>query len=237
MSEADRAEVAALVQDLVDGRAGGRAPRRALYRPARLGKAGLGAGVDRDAPRESLLLAQVAEAVAQLRLEVQERLNQESEARQQLAAQLQRLLRQGGEGSPPGGQGEGGEPGSMVMHQIPGIAPAGSPDPAPGPGPGGPGPEGAPAAPPSGGEEVRYGDPGGRGGGQESGAKTGAGGSNHHASQDPNTVHKLAQANFDLAEALNENLRNLKEIVDRSHELVARIESILRRHFRGRQGA
>src|SRR5690606_10735230 len=61
-------------------------------------------------------------------------------------------------------------------------------------------------------------------------------GAGPHPSQDPSTVHKLAQATFDLAEALNQNLRDLKMIVDRSQERLARLEELLRLR-RAQQGA
>lgn len=229
LSEADRAEVAALVQDLVEGREGGQA-RRALRRPARIGRAEQGAGHHREVSRGAAL-AEVAEALAELRQEVHQRLDQEAQARQQLAAHLQVLLHQGGEGQGRGAQGDGSQPHTGGMAEIPGIGPAGSLEAARVPSQGG---EGPPA--PASGEPARHADPGTQGGDHESGKKAGTQGV-QDPSRDPNTVHKLAQANFDLAEALNENLRNLKEIVDRSQELVARIESILRRHVRGRQGA
>ena len=240
----------------MDGQAGGRAARKPTYRPARVGRAS--AGAEREASQEGLLLAEIAQTVAQLRFELQERLSHEAEARRKLESLIQQLLGQSKEGlglggPGMGGRGQGGESGSAGIEQIPGIAPAKGQGARPGSSSGsssgsgretgsgsmGARPEeGAPPSPPSSsGAEARYENPQIRGGGQESGTKDGGGAVSFAASQDPNTVHMLAQANFDLAEALNENLRNLKEIVDRSQELVARIESILRRHFRGRQGA
>lgn len=227
LSEADRAEIAAVVQEVLASREAGRLGRGAPRRATRKVRAG---GGEPQVPAGGPSLAEVMAALQEVRQELHQRLNEEAQARQKLAAQLEGLQQRAEPGGGPSGQQKAGQP-----PVIPGIGPVAQTGAAPA-GPGSGEDEGGSLA--GAGVPGRLGEgPTPEPGGDPKAGSGGAPGAGPHPSQDPSTVHKLAQANFDLAEALNQNLRDLKMIVDRSQELVARIEELLLRRRRAQQGA
>lgn len=239
LTETDRAEIAALVEETLAGRGLGVAARpvTSTRRPVRLRRSETPAVGERPAFSPSDGLAELGRSLAELRGELAERLDYEARQREELARHVHEVLEQA-RGGQAGGQSGGGQA------AVPGIPPVrGQQGPGAGAVLGGStsltgGSTSAAGGKPDGASTDRpqWADPT-QGSGQ--GAPAGTGGSQAQGQAVPyqGAVHKLAQANFDLAEALNENLRNLKEIVDRSQELVARIENILRRQAGGRQGA
>ncbi|BAS26652.1 hypothetical protein [Limnochorda pilosa] len=237
LTEADRAEIAAVVQEALAGRsqevleggpqaAGHRAQPVAARRPVRVGRPQGAAGPAAAGLGPADGLAELGRSLAELRRELSEKLVQESQERQRLSEQVEQILRRGNGGPSNGGP--------MELKGFPPVAGAtGMPG---GAQSGGGAAAGAGAGGSQAGErgtaEPQWAEPT-QGTGQGRAAPSGGAG----GLQVQGVAQRLAQANFDLSEALNENLRNLKEIVDRSQELVARIENILRRQARGRQGA